>query len=109
MRLILFCAEWCGSCREFKEHFNSIEIDGLSKKWLDIEDEAVLLENIDISNLPTILAVSDYELSFYFGEIPPNKIFLEKILQDISLGKIDPSILPESLKSIITAIAKRGM
>lgn len=105
MKLILFCAEWCGSCREFKEHFNSIEIYGLSKKWLDIENEAVLLENIDIDNLPTILAVSDDELSFYFGEIPPNKIFLEKILKDISLGKIAPSILPESLKSIITAIA----
>ncbi|WP_114652174.1 thioredoxin domain-containing protein [Polynucleobacter necessarius] len=106
MRLILFCAEWCGSCREFKEHFNSINADGLSKVWLDIEDEASLINEINIDNLPTILAVSDDGHTYFFGEIPPNKTFLEKILQDISLGKLAPSTIPKPLADLVATIAK---
>jgi thioredoxin 1 len=71
MRLLLFCAKWCGSCREFRAHFDALDVKGLSKIWLDIEDHAALLEDIEINNLPTILAVSQDGLSFYFGEIPP--------------------------------------
>lgn len=73
MRLILFCAEWCASCREFKPHFNSLEIKGLSKLWLDIEDHAALVDEVEINNLPAIFAVSEDGLSSYFGEIPPKK------------------------------------
>ncbi len=107
MRLILFCAEWCGSCREFKEHFNSINRDELSKVWLDIEDDASLIDEIDIDNLPTILAVSGDGHTYYFGEIPPNKTFLEKILQDISLEKLAPSTMPKPLADLVATIAKR--
>ncbi|MCC7006288.1 MAG: thioredoxin family protein [Ottowia sp.] len=101
MKLILFCAEWCGSCREFKTHFNALKIDGLSKHWLDIEDNAELVDEIEIDNLPTIFAVSADGLSFYFGEIPPNKVFLEKILSDIRFNKIPQKPMDDTLLSLL--------
>jgi thiol-disulfide isomerase/thioredoxin len=103
MRLILFCAEWCGSCREFKTHFDALEVKKLTKIWLDIEDHAALLEDIKISNLPTILAVSKDGLSFYFGEIPPKKVLLETILNNLSLGKIPQKSIPNNLQQLLHA------
>jgi thioredoxin-like negative regulator of GroEL len=101
MRLILFCAEWCGSCREFKKDFETLDADGLSKVWLDIEDQASLTDDIEIENLPTIFAISKDGLSFYFGEIPPKKLFLEKILNDLALNKVPPKPIPINLQKLL--------
>jgi thioredoxin 1 len=103
MRLLLFCAEWCGSCREFRAHFDALDVKGLSKIWLDIEDHAALLEDIEINNLPTILAVSQDGLSFYFGEIPPKKLFLETILNNLLLGKMPPKSMDNKLQQLLCA------
>ena len=104
MKLILFCAEWCGSCREFKAHFDSLKIEGLSKLWLDIEDHSGLLDEIEIENLPTIFVVSEDGMSSYFGEIPPKKEFLEKILSDIGLNKIAPKPIDQNLIQLLRDI-----
>jgi hypothetical protein len=101
MRLLLFCAEWCGSCREFRAHFDALDVKGLSKVWLDIEDHAALLDDIEINNLPTILAVSKDGLSFYFGEIPPKKVLLETILNNLSLGKMPPKTMASNLQQLL--------
>lgn len=93
MKLLLFCADWCTSCRDFRPHFDSLNTAALSKSWIDIERDASSMGEIEIENLPTALVISDDESSWYFGAIPPKIVFLEKLIADIERGKIQSSPL----------------
>lgn len=89
MTLVLFCADWCSSCREFKPAFDALHIPGLSRHWVDIERDEQLMSEIEVENLPSILVLSNDKLSWYFGEIRPSSLFLEKILTDLEAGKFE--------------------
>lgn len=102
MTLVLFCADWCSSCREFRSSFNALNADGLSKYWVDIDCDAHLLVDINIENLPTVLAISPKGSSWYFGAIPPNQAFLEKLLSDVEMGKIESGLLDRRLEKLIS-------
>lgn len=53
LRAICLCAEWCGSCREYRSGFRPWpkEFPEVSFAWLD-EDE---IGDLDIENFPTLL------------------------------------------------------
>lgn len=87
MKLVLFCADWCSSCREFKPKFDALNIPGLSRYWLDIEKDERLMSEIEVENLPSVFLISTDKVSWYFGEIRPSSLFLEKILKDLEAGK----------------------
>lgn len=89
MTLILFCADWCSSCREFKPIFDAFNYLGLSRHWVDIENEDQLMPGIEVENLPSIFVLSNDKLSWYFGAIRPSSLFLEKILSDLEEGKFE--------------------
>lgn len=89
MTLILFCADWCSSCREFKSTFEAFSYPGLSRHWVDIENEDQLMPGIEVENLPSIFVLSNDKLSWYFGAIRPSSLFLEKILSDLEEGKFE--------------------
>jgi thiol-disulfide isomerase/thioredoxin len=89
MTLVLFCADWCSSCREFKPAFDALYIPGLSRHWVDIERDEQLMPEIEVENLPSVFVLSNDKLSWYFGEIRPSSLFLEKILTDLEAGKFE--------------------
>lgn len=89
MTLILFCADWCSSCREFKPTFDAFHLPGLSRYWVDIENDENTMPGIEIENLPSVFVLSNDKLSWYFGEIRPSLLFLEKILTDLEAGKFE--------------------
>jgi thiol-disulfide isomerase/thioredoxin len=89
MTLILFCADWCSSCREFKPTFDAFHLPGLSRYWVDIENDENTMPGIEIENLPSVFVLSNDKLSWYFGEIRPSSLFLEKILSDLEAGKFE--------------------
>ena len=89
MTLILFCADWCSSCREFRPAFDAFNYPGLSRHWLDIENDEQQMLGIEVENLPSIFALSNDKLSWYFGAIRPSSLFLEKILTDLEAGKFE--------------------
>lgn len=101
MKLVLFCADWCTSCREFKSLFETLDATSLSKRWVDIENDFEAIGEIQIENLPTALVLSDDESSWYFGPIPPNLDFLEKLIMDINQGKIQSSPLEEQFINLL--------
>lgn len=87
MKLVLFCADWCSSCREFKPTFDALNYPGLTRHWVDIENDEQLMSGIEVENLPSVFLVSTDKASWYFGEIRPSSLFLEKILNDLEAGK----------------------
>ena len=104
MTLVLFCADWCSSCREFKPAFDALHIPGLSRHWVDIERDGQLMSEIEVENLPSILVLSNDKLSWYFGEIRPSSLFLEKILNDLEAGKFKSKPIEQRFTNLIQSI-----
>ena len=52
------CAAWCGTCREYRATFEALS-GGFAGEadfaWVDVEDEADALGDLDIENFPTLL------------------------------------------------------
>lgn len=75
LHLICLCAEWCGTCRDFRvlfdRHASSTDAD--CALWLDIETHEDLLDDlgIEVENFPTlVIARSDHSVCFA-GPITP--------------------------------------
>jgi thioredoxin 1 len=76
------CAEWCSSCREYRKTFEQVaqEFADLRFVWVDVEDQAALLDAIDVENFPTVLVASDQGPQFY-GPLPPQPDVLSRLVQ----------------------------
>lgn len=55
--VVCLCADWCGTCREYAHVFEALQqaLPAHHYRWIDIEDEADALGDIDIETFPTLL------------------------------------------------------
>ena len=75
------CAEWCTACREYRAVFDQVaaEHSELRFLWVDIEDCAALMDQVEVENFPTILIGAGEELRF-FGTIKPQRDVLLRVI-----------------------------
>lgn len=76
------CADWCGSCRDYQERFEQVgrSFPGAEFVWVDIEDQADLVDPIEVDNFPTLLVLVDQQVRF-FGSITPQTETLQRLVQ----------------------------
>lgn len=79
------CAAWCGSCRDYLLAF-----EGLAKRhpeydfvWIDIEDEADFVGDIDVENFPTLLIQHGTTVAF-FGTMLPEIGLTERLISSLA-------------------------
>ena len=77
------CADWCGACREYKPLFDSLarKFPNARFLWVDVEDEADLIDPIEVEDFPTILIAKDQN-PLFFGTVLPHVETLERLIQD---------------------------
>nr|WP_315241307.1 thioredoxin family protein [uncultured Albidiferax sp.] len=99
------CADWCGSCRDYQERFEQVGrgFPGAQFVWVDIEDQADLVDPIEVDNFPTLLVVVDGAARF-FGSITPQTETLQRLVQaqlDTTAAVADPEVraLAQRLRS----------
>jgi thioredoxin 1 len=86
------CAAWCGTCRDYRVTFDAVAKDfpGHAFKWIDIEDESALFDDIDldldIETFPTIAIVHDESLRF-FGPVLPQAGALARLIEASRHGR----------------------
>jgi thioredoxin 1 len=76
------CAAWCGTCGSYRatfEQFSSLHPE-LCFVWIDIEDQADALGDLDVENFPTLLMQKDGVVAF-FGTMLPELALAERLLQ----------------------------
>lgn len=80
--VICLCAQWCGTCRDYRTGFESLAagFDGVEFRWLDIEDEADALGDIDVENFPTIF-VRRGDSVLFFGTLLPHLNTLRRLIE----------------------------
>jgi thioredoxin-like negative regulator of GroEL len=96
--VICLCAEWCGVCREWRAAFEraAAEHEGVHFAWIDVEDEAAAMGDVDIETFPTLL-IADDGRPVFFGPVLPSAAqfsrLLGSLLQDRAAAT---SVAPEA-------------
>ncbi|MBS1171029.1 MAG: thiol reductase thioredoxin [Burkholderiaceae bacterium] len=75
------CAEWCGTCRGYRKGFDEMAERHPDKHfiWVDVEDQADLLGDLDVENFPTML-IQHGDVVTYFAPVLPDHRQVERML-----------------------------
>lgn len=101
LRVSALCAEWCGTCREYRPLFDAQAQrfgDRVRFAWIDIEDHDEVLGTIDVDNFPTLLVARDDEVLF-FGTVTPHAQTLARLVQSALDGDLMP-LADEALRQL---------
>ncbi len=76
------CAQWCGTCRDYQPLFEQLQAEFSASRfvWVDVEDEADLVDSIDVEDFPTLLIASGGQARF-FGTLTPHLETLRRLVQ----------------------------
>ena len=79
--VVCFCAAWCDTCDSVRAALQRIAARDTESTyiWLDIEDDAALVGDIEIENFPT-LAVYRGRRPLFFGVSPPQEGVIARTL-----------------------------
>ena len=84
------CAEWCGSCRDYRATFDALSVQFCADAdfaWIDIEDESDALGDPDIENFPTLLLADAGGLRF-LGAVTPHAATAERLVKNALAGEL---------------------
>ena len=84
--VVAFCAAWCNTCDDFRKTFDVLASDRRDTRfvWLDIEDDAQLVGEIDVENFPTI-AVFVGDRPLHFGISLPHGPIVARLLDALDV------------------------
>ena len=93
--VICLCAEWCGVCREWREAFNAQAASHpeLHFAWVDVEDEADAMGDIDIETFPTLMIAREGEPMF-FGPVLPSGSQFSRLLESLRQQEAPAASVP---------------
>lgn len=86
MRVFCLCAAWCTACAEYKAVFQAVQTD-FSKRftnkvcfsWVDVEDQADVVDPLELENFPTLL-IAQEDRAVFLGPLTPQRQTLERML-----------------------------
>ena len=76
------CAAWCDVCRDYRANFDLLaaQYTACNFVWIDIEDHADLVGDIDVDNFPTLLIQRGPHVTF-FGSVQPSLQLAGRLIQ----------------------------
>lgn len=91
--VVALCAEWCNVCREWRAAFNEAAASrpDLNFAWVDIEDEADAMGDVDIETFPTVLIGRDAE-ALFLGPVQPSPAQLVRLLASLKHTGTDEAL-----------------
>ncbi|HUR89667.1 MAG TPA: thioredoxin family protein [Ramlibacter sp.] len=91
--VIALCAEWCNVCREWRAVFNEAARSRGDMKfaWVDVEDEADAMGDVDIETFPTVLVGRGSE-ALFLGPVQPSGAQLSRLLASLKHTQTDEAL-----------------
>ncbi|MES2941359.1 MAG: thioredoxin family protein, partial [Pseudomonadota bacterium] len=85
--VVCLCADWCGLCRDYRQVLKQVaaRYPASPFAWLDIEDQADLVGDLDIETFPTLL-VADEAGVLFLGTLTPHAETLARLLASLLDG-----------------------
>jgi thioredoxin len=103
------CAGWCVACREYGATFAALAARFGAEAdfaWIDIEDDADALGDLDIENFPTLL-IADAQGARFFGTVMPQASTGERLIRGALAGGIAAEADPETVERVRTLVPTR--
>ena len=90
--VLCLCAEWCGSCREYRPIFEALaeRFPEARFRWVDIEEHADDLGDLDVENFPTLLIQGRGQTLFY-GTMLPYASHLQRLIEVFRAQTVEQS------------------
>jgi thiol-disulfide isomerase/thioredoxin len=75
------CAAWCGTCTDYRATFDALaqRYPDIHFIWIDIEDQADVVGDLDVENFPTLLIQRSDTVAF-FGPVLPEPQLAERLV-----------------------------
>lgn len=76
------CAAWCDTCRAYRRTFDELAARHPDKRfiWIDIEDQADLVGDLDVENFPSLL-IQRRDMVVFFGPVLPEMKLADRLIQ----------------------------
>ena len=76
------CAAWCGTCGAYRAAFEQLAArhPDMHFVWIDIEDQADVVGDLDVDNFPTLL-MQKADVVAFFGTVLPDAALAERLIQ----------------------------
>ena len=76
------CAAWCDTCTAFRVKFEELAALHPNQRfvWIDIEDQADIVGELDINNFPTLL-IQQHDIVCFFGTVQPDLRQADRLLR----------------------------
>ncbi len=84
LRVTCLCAEWCGTCREYRTPFFQLaeRFPQADFVWLDVEYDAETVGDLEVEDFPTLRVTRGQEVLF-FGTMLPHHEHLQRLLEKV--------------------------
>jgi thioredoxin 1 len=75
------CAQWCGTCGAYRAAFEALAARHPAQHfvWIDIEDQADVVGDLDVDNFPTLL-IQKHDVVAFFGTMLPDAALAERLI-----------------------------
>jgi thiol-disulfide isomerase/thioredoxin len=92
------CAGWCGTCSGYRIAFEELAARHPDKffLWIDIEDQAAVVGDLDIDNFPTLLLQKDDTVAFFGTVLPDPGLAHRLVLAKSELAPLELAALATS-------------
>ena len=86
------CAAWCRTCTDYQPTFDALAAEfGVATHfvWVDIEDDAAALGDLDVEDFPTLLCARGGR-TLFFGPVLPHAQTARQLVEHALRGTLPP-------------------
>jgi thioredoxin 1 len=107
-RVVALCAEWCNVCREWRTAFDEVARSRADIRfaWVDVEDEADAMGDLDIETFPTVLIARGPE-ALFLGPVQPQAAQLSRLIGSLKHAQTDEALSRPAVSADATALLAR--
>jgi len=109
LTVVSLCADWCDTCKQFREAFENIAAarPDATFLWLDIEDDSMIAGDIDVENFPT-LAIYRGESVLHFGVSLPQQGTVARLVDAMAERMAPMPDAPASVRAVPGLLRSRN-
>jgi thioredoxin-like negative regulator of GroEL len=106
--VVCLCAAWCRTCDAYRPDLAALAEKARDMRfvWLDVEDDADWIADLEIETFPTLLVLAR-DTPLFFGTLPPQIGVLERTLSALRAGEARAAALEADAAEAAREIAAR--